>query len=206
MSNHMTEWLNAYLDGELKGRRLHLVEEHLSECRECQVELRSLQGLSSLLHEVPTPEFTSSERFAAQVNLRLPHELPKASKRKALEVGWWMIPVSLLALWIFINASVLTSEVLSTANDFGMLEDAPAWLLPGPYDGTLWADTLGAFGILRGTGLIWAETTEAFTRNTLPQLTWQVSIALLYLGWIAIWWARQEHGQLLESRSRPTVK
>ena len=27
MSNHVTEWLNAYLDGELKGKRLHQVED-----------------------------------------------------------------------------------------------------------------------------------------------------------------------------------
>ena len=47
----------------------------------------------------------------------------------------------------------------------------------------------------------WAELTEAFTRNRLPQIVLQVAIALLYLSWIAIWWARQtrrEHGQLLE--------
>jgi anti-sigma factor RsiW len=74
MSKHITEWLNAYLDGELHGSRLHQVEIHLTECQVCQTELESLERLSSLLQEVPAPEFTSPERFAAQVNLLLPHE------------------------------------------------------------------------------------------------------------------------------------
>jgi hypothetical protein len=48
------------------------VEAHLAECELCQAELESLESLSDLLHEVRAPEFTSAERFAAQVNLRLP--------------------------------------------------------------------------------------------------------------------------------------
>ena len=202
MSKHMTEWLNAYLDGELRGSRLHQVEEHLAECRECRAELQSLQNLSALVREVPAPEFTSSERFAAQVNLRLPHEAPKASKRRVQEVGWWMIPVSLLAIWVFIGTSGLVSDVVSTANEFGLLRNAPAWLVSGSTSAAYWSATLSQFGILSGDSLEWAEITETFTRNTLPQFIWQVSIALLYLSWIAIWWARhkrREHGQLLES-------
>ena len=201
MSNHMTEWLSAYLDGELRGSRLHQVEEHLAACEACRAELQSLQGLSAALHEVSAPEFTSSERFAAQVNLRLPHELPKASKRRVQEAGWWMIPVSLLAVWVLINTSAVVGDVISAAKELGLLNSVPAWLIPASSSGAIWSGTLGQLGILSGDGLEWAETTEAFTRNTLPQLTWQVSIALLYLGWIAIWWARQmrqEHGQFLE--------
>ena len=201
MSNHMTEWLSAYLDGELKGRRLHQVESHLAECRECQTELQSLASLSSLLHEVPAPEFISSEKFAAQVSLRLPHELPRTSKRKVQEVGWWMIPVSLLILWIFIGTSELVGDVVSTANEFGLLNGAPALLISGSSSGAFWSGTLGEFGLLSGNSLEWAELTETFTRNGLSQIIWQASIALLYLSWIAIWWARhtrREHDQLLE--------
>jgi predicted anti-sigma-YlaC factor YlaD len=201
MSKHMTEWLNAYLDGELKGSRLHQVEEHLAECQMCRAELQSLKGLSTLLHEIPAPEFTSSERFAAQVSLRLPRGLPRGTKSKVQEVGWWMIPVGLLAIWVFINTAALVKDVLSTANEFGLLNNAITSLFPGLSSGAFWSGTLGEFGLLSGDTLEWAEVTETFTRNTLPQLIWQVSIALLYLGWIAIWWARQkrrENGQLLE--------
>jgi anti-sigma factor RsiW len=203
MSNHVTEWLNAYLDDELKNGRLDQVEKHLAECAECQAELESLQNVSSLLHEVPAPEFISSERFASQVSLRLPHEQPKATKRKAQEMGWWMIPVSLLLLWVLIGTSEVVSGVVSTANKLGILSlgDAPAWLAADSSTETAWSGTLGEFGLLSGDSLQWAELTESFMRDNLPQIVWQSAIALLYLSWIAIWWARQkprEHGQLLE--------
>lgn len=192
MSNHMTEWLNAYLDGELKNGKLHQVEKHLVECEECRAELESLKGLSDLLRDVPTPEFTPSERFAAQVSLRLPHAKPKATKSKAQEIGWWMIPVSLLLLWVFIGTVEAVSDVVSTANRFGLLSlnDAPAWVVPGLSNGAVWSGRLGDFGFLNGKSLQWAEYTEIFTRNNLPQVVWQAAIALLYLGWIAIWWTR----------------
>ncbi len=201
MSNHVTEWLNAYLDDELKNGRLDQVEKHLAECEECQAELESLQNVSSLLHEVPAPEFISSERFASQVSLRLPHEQPKATKRKAQEMGWWMIPVSLLMLWVFIGTFEVVGDVISTADRLGLLNGAPTWAAIGSSDGAVWSGRLGDFGLLSGDSLQWAELTESFTRNKLPQIILQAAIALLYLSWIAIWWTRQrhrEHGQLLE--------
>jgi anti-sigma factor RsiW len=201
MSEHVTQWLSAYLDGELRGSRLQQVEEHLAGCQECQAELQALQGLSALLQEVPSPEFTSPERLSAQVNLRLPRKLPGSTKRKAQEAGWWLIPVGLLAMWIFMSTIGLVNDAVSTANELGLLSSAPTWLVDSSSAGAYWSGTLGEFGLLSGNSLAWAETMELFTRNTLPDIIWRVSIALLYLGWIAIWWARhtrQEHGRLLE--------
>jgi predicted anti-sigma-YlaC factor YlaD len=202
MSNHVSEWLNAYLDGELHGSRLYQVETHLAECEVCQAELESLDRLSALLQEVPAPEFSSPERFAAQVGLRLPHAKPVTYKRKALEIGWWMIPVGLLAAWFFLNTSFLIDDVLSAANNFGLLPSVSNSIAFITFDGAGWSERLGQFGVLSGNALDLAASTEAFTRSSLPQLSVQISIALLYLSWIAIWWARyrrQEHGQLLES-------
>jgi hypothetical protein len=47
--NHVLEWLEAYLDGELKGGRLHQVEAHLQVCEDCRAELLALRQLSALL-------------------------------------------------------------------------------------------------------------------------------------------------------------
>jgi len=201
MSNHVIEWLNAYLDGELKGRRLNQVEVHLAECEACQAELESLQGLSSLLHEVPAREFTANETFVAQVNLLLPQRPVTATRRKALEAGWWMIPVGLLLAWIFVNTNILVSDVVSTANNFGLLDNANL-LVSDTSSNSYWTSTLGQFGLLQGNNLQWAERTESISRNLIPQLVWQVSIAILYLTWIAIWWTRRTHqgnGQALKS-------
>jgi hypothetical protein len=201
MSKHVTEWLNAYVDGELHGTRLQQVEAHLVECEFCQAELDSLEGLSGLLQEVPAPEFISPERFAAQVNLRLPHEQKTIYRRKLLEVGWWMVPVGLLMSWVFISTSFLTSELLSAVSNLGLLSGLSNPAIFGSSNDAYWSSTLGQFGILSGNTLNVVASTEIFTRISLPQIVLHVSIALLYLSWIAIWWARhrrQQHGQLLE--------
>ena len=202
MPNHVTEWLNAYFDGELTGRRLHQVEEHLAECEACQAELDSLQGLSKLLHEAPVPAFTSVERFAAQVSLRLPHSKPTASGKKVLEIGWWMIPVGLLGIWILMNTSFFVGDVLSVANSFGLLTSGSGWWIFGTSSTAGWSATLGRYGVLSGNTLELVASTETFTRTSLPQITLQVSIALLYLSWIAIWWARHMRQQP-HQRGRP---
>ena len=201
MSDHITQWLNAYLDGELKNGKLHQVEAHLADCEECQAELESLQALSNLLHDGPGPEFIPAERFAAQVSLRLPREQPKPARRNVFEMGWWLIPVGLLFLWMFLNTSTWMGRAVATANQFGLLNNAPAWMVNDESREGLWSERLGEIGLLNGTSLQWAEAVEAFTKNTLPSIIWQAAIALVYLSWIALWWARQTprgQGQLLE--------
>ncbi len=201
MSDHVSEWLNAYHDGELHGNRLQHVEEHLAECELCQAELESMEGLSNLLHKVPAQEFIPVERFATQVNLRLPHEQRRVARKQIVEAGWWMIPVGLVGAWIFVTASAILGDVLSTASQFGLLSGLSSWISTGPLNDVYVSASLGQAGVLSGTSLNWAETTETLTRISLPQIILQISIALLYLSWLAIWWARrthQGHGPLLE--------
>jgi len=202
MPNHVTEWLNAYLDSELHGSRLLTVEAHLAECEACKAELQSLRDLSGLLHKIPSPEFTSPERFATQVNLLLPKRPVTAPRGRLVEIGWWMIPVGLLAAWAFVSTASIVSDMISAANNFGLVDSANTLLISGASDTGNWTSTLGQFGLLQGNSLQWFELTESYSRNVLPQFVWQVSIALLYLTWIAVWWARQTrqvYGQLLES-------
>jgi hypothetical protein len=201
MSPHVSEWLNAYHDGELRGNRLHHVEAHLAECELCQAELESLEQVSIVVHEVAAPEFTSSERFAAQVQLRLPSKQAVVSRRRILEIGWWMIPVGLLVAWVVVSVVFLLGDVLSAAHNLGLVNSISGWLVIGSSANASWSETLGRLGILSGNNLNWAEATETFTRMSIPRISLQVAIALLYLSWIAIGWARrtpQEHGQLLE--------
>lgn len=190
MSNHVTEWLNAYYDGELKGKRLQQVEEHLATCEVCQAELEALHGLSALLQDVPAPEFTAPERFATQVNLLLPQKRTPTSNNRLFEVGWWMIPVGLLAAWVFISTAALLGDAVSVAKNFGILDSTTASFITTPSETVEVTSTLGQFGMLQGSSLQWAETTESFTRGLFPQIVLQVAVALLYLGWFATWWAR----------------
>jgi hypothetical protein len=95
--------------------------------------------------------------------------------------------------------------MMSVANIFGLLDSGATILVAGSESNAYWTSTLGQFGILTGDSLQWAKSTESYTRNILPQFIWQGSIAMLYLTWIAIWWAQctphqhQQHDQLLES-------
>jgi hypothetical protein len=163
--------------------------------------MESLALLSSLLQEVPTPEFTSPERFTSQVNLRLPHKHTAVPRKQILEIGWWMVPVGLLTVWVFIGTAFFISNILSAANNLGLLGTVSSWLAFGSSDSANWSATLGQLGVLSGNSLSWAESTEALTKTSLPFIILQISIALLYLSWMAIWWARrtrQGHGQLIE--------
>ena len=208
MSEHVLELLGAYLDGELHGGQLRKVETHLEECQSCREEVQSLQTLSAALQAAPLPGFPAPERLAAEVVLRLPRTPVKPVSRRALEIGWWMAPVGLILAWIFLSTTLLVSNVVTTANELGLLSSTSAWLVSSLQAEAYWSGTLGQFGFLAGNSLQWAERTESFTRIAVPQITWQVSIALLYLSWMAIWWARhtrQGPGQPFESGSRPTV-
>lgn len=202
MSNHVTEWLNAYLDGELQGNRLQHVQEHLAACEVCQDELDALQSLSGLLQAVPLPDFPSPERFATQVNLLLPQKRTATPNSRIFEIGWWMIPVGLLAVWVFISTAALLGDAVSTAKNFGILDSTTASFISAPSETIEVTSTLGQFGMLHGNSLQWAETTESFTRGLFPQIILQVAVALLYVTWFAVWWARhtrQMNGPLLES-------
>lgn len=201
MSDHVTEWLNAYYDGELKGGRLRQVEDHLAACEACRAELESLRELSVWLHEAPAAEFVSQERFVSQVNLRLTQRRSTPMKNKVADVGWWMIPVGLLMAWVFFSTTALISDLVAAAGNLGALDNAGALLSSDPSANAAWASTLGRIGLLEGESLGWAESAESFARNVLPQFVWQVSIAMLYLTWIAIWWTRRkrrEQAPLLE--------
>jgi hypothetical protein len=202
MSDHILELLGAYLDGELRSGQLHKVETHLVECLVCQEAYAALQVLSVTLQGAPTPDFSSPERLAAEVALRLPRRPSVPAHNKVLNVGWWLVPVGLIITWIFISTTTLASDLVTAANGFGLLNSASDWLVSNSSSEANYSTLLGQFGFLEPGPLQWFTFSENFTRNFISNYFWQVSIAMLYLSWIAIWWARHtRHGldQHLES-------
>jgi predicted anti-sigma-YlaC factor YlaD len=201
MSDHILEQLGAYLDGELNNREHQKVEKHLEECAICQEEYASLESLSSILSEAPLPDFPSPKDFSANVALHLPRKSIAPTRSKVLEISWWMAPIGLLTAWIFIITTNLIGEILGAANSFGLVNISD---LLGSSSSTQasWSATLSSFGLLGGSNLQWAQILESFIRTTVPQMIFQISIAILYLSWMAIWWARhtrQEFGYALEN-------
>jgi hypothetical protein len=101
-----------------------------------------------------------------------------------------MIPVGLLAVWVFISTAALLGDAMSVAKNFGILDSTTASFISAPSEAVEVTSTLGQFGMLQGNSLQWAETTETFTRSWFPQIILQVAVALLYLAWFAVWWTR----------------
>ena len=51
--NRLQELLSAYIDGEASNSEVIEVEEHLSGCDECRIELDSLRATVDLLRGLP---------------------------------------------------------------------------------------------------------------------------------------------------------
>lgn len=207
MKEHATQWLGAYLDGELRGLRLRWVESHLQECAVCQSELEALARLRTLLLESPAMEAgTPPERFVAQVALRLPCRQEHPPAQRALELSWRMVPVGLLFTLAFVQTAFTIAGVLQLALSMGLGGELGTLFLPGAGAGLSVPDVFslsqaslaGAIGamvelIQAGGALAWLPAVYLF---------FLVVIGLLYWSWLATWWARRRHQQLTASHNR----
>ena len=192
MNEHVTEWLAAYHDGELSRSRLVQVETHLEHCSACRAALQELQMVSMLLQvNPPAPTNTNPERFVAQVNLRLPREQLQPGWKRTLEAGWRLVPFGLLGSWVFIQAVLIVSGLVTVALQLGIGEDQLAAVFP------LADPATGIFESLPLTGASLGEIAAGVVRIIsaggpfgwgLPlYLILTVVIGLLYWGWLASW-------------------
>jgi anti-sigma factor RsiW len=134
MSEHVTDWIGAYHDGELRGARLRQVESHLRDCAACQAELDALSALSTLLQEESAmPPGTAPERFVAQVRLRTRPQAPPGLTR-ARKAGWLLLSGA-LGLWVFLQAILILSRLALLASSlFGGLPGAQSFeWFPGQF-------------------------------------------------------------------------
>ena len=193
MSEHATRWLGAYVDGELGPGRLRQVEDHVTRCATCRAELEELRSLAALLQESLAPAaLTAPDRFMAQVGLGLRPRPAQPTWRRALGMGWRLAPLGLLGAWAFGQTALIVSRLALAVLRLGFGSDVVAewmpasWLTlalglsdPGLNDV---ARVLG--GVLRDGGpLGWFATLN---------LALLVLIGLMYLSWLASWWARRQ--------------
>ena len=188
MDKHIIQWLAAYHDGELHGRRLAQVEEHLVECPECQAELEQLSALSALLAKAPeAPTLTLPDRYAAQVGLRLPRrKSPISPSAAGKDWKWTALPVSLLFGIGFLWIIQWLAASLEIAQLFGYGTDAVSRLT-----GTsLRPETLlSEFSV----DLIHYEI--PFSPQLLIGLVLPAILAVAYLLWLILWSLSQQETQ-----------
>lgn len=100
MTNHVSEWLNTYIDDELSGFESIRVEEHLAVCESCQQELSELINVKEWTRE--TFEFEPVPNF---LDARIMEEIEQLKKAgRQLEIGFGLIAVALLALFVSIHS------------------------------------------------------------------------------------------------------
>ena len=196
MIEHVTEWLNAFLDGELKGLRLRQVQDHLANCAVCRAELKELQSLSQILKEAALAVADQpADRFIAELTLTLPRREGDApSPRKWENIGWWLAPVGAVTAFVFLQAGLTFSALISTANAAGLLDGAASWFSNGPQHSAWFLASLGLFGNhLSGSGLTLLNVLDSlgvFRSNLSVQLAWQAGVGLLYWAGLIFWWTR----------------
>jgi anti-sigma factor RsiW len=200
MHEEMRTLLNAYLDGELHGRRLMEMENHLVSCKTCQDELRELRLVSDCLQADPAPEFIPTERFVAQVALSLPrrrlHPLPPKPGRLA----WWLIPAGLLGAWFFVQTAFTLTNIITAADMTGLLGHSFSWLGNlGSGQGTIWfSATASLFGghLAAQSMLSLLNNVSVYGVELVTGFVWQALIVLLYWAWLFIWWLRSNPLQM----------
>ncbi len=198
MSEHVLRWLGAFHDGELAGRRLGQVQEHLAECEACRAELAGLQALTGLLQSAPPASSMPPERFVAQVGLRLPRHIEPPAWQQRLERAWQMVPLGLLGTWAVAQAVFIVAAGVLLAWRTGLAEGVMAGWLPA-WSGLWLAEAWSFSGA--SVGDVGSIARQVFSNGGplgwgfVLYLVTLFVIGVLYWSWLASWWALQQHHQ-----------
>jgi Putative zinc-finger len=190
MHDNMRDLLNAYLDGELHGTRLLEMKKHLAACETCREELKDLRLVSDLLLAAPAPEFTPAERFVSNLTLSLPRRTLRDRPPKPGSLAWWLVPAGLMFAWFFVRTVITLTDVVSAANATGLLGNAFQWLGSG-HETAWFAVATNLFGGQTSSMLSALNSLNILGIDLLKGFLWQALIALLYWGWLALWWFRR---------------
>jgi anti-sigma factor RsiW len=187
MNGHADHWIDAYLDDEMPASQQRHAEAHLANCPACRELLAQRRSLSSLLQEAPPAVAIKPERqFVAEVGLQLARQpSPILPRSKALKLAWYFVPIALLFILAFTQVVFILSSAVALipGAQTALLGETAAWSslpvsLPETVNGLL-----GQVGLYDLAGWNWLTGPAIF-----------FLIGLLYLGWLASWWARSQPG------------
>lgn len=198
MSDHkkIGQWLQAYYDGEIKGRQLTQVEAHLAECPSCQTALEELSALSTVLHSSPAAAtLTRPAQFNAQVMMQLPRRQLVPFWHGALKAGFQLMPLGLILVWIFRRTTLLLTSLLSGIELLAPGSPRAAELLSGVTRGaqSQLPFELPELGMSAFLNSLW----QTLGLGSYVTIDWGYALLLpavlgiLYLSWLAGWWIAQ---------------
>jgi hypothetical protein len=197
MHEEMRNLLNAYLDGELQGRRLQEMESHLGSCEDCQRELEELRMISERLQADTALEAPSPERFIANLTLSLPRKSQTERPQKSFSLAWWLVPAGLLMTWVFIQTVYALTDIVTAANLAGLLGTASHWL--GSGQESFWmsmATNLFGGQILAQPAMPLLNNVSVAADNWIHGFIWEAVVVLLYWAWLGLLWLRQNPRQM----------
>jgi hypothetical protein len=193
MHEDMRTLLNAYLDGELHGRRLLEMQAHLASCEACQVELKELRLVSNLLQASSAPEVLPTERFISQLTLSLPRLPQRDQSPSSSSLAIWLVPAGLLGAWFFVQTVFALTNMVTAANITGLLGNADRWL--GGSQTSIWfsaaANLFGGQAVRTLPTLSLLNNLSVFGANLVSGFLWQAVIVLFYWVWLFILWLRR---------------
>lgn len=113
--------LNDYADGRLAGKKLHIIESHLSSCMKCSEALRSIQGWSEIAAgETPGPSADFWERCNAKIAASQVVKNPARPQRR-LVIGFSVASVAVaLTIMFAFGPRQPDSQDDTLTNDFVM--------------------------------------------------------------------------------------
>jgi anti-sigma factor RsiW len=191
MHERMHDLLNSYLDGELHGSDLLLLEAHLAGCDECRHELEALKSLSTLLHSAAPAQTKPVAQFLEGLQPALP---PRAASERinfSLSSLGWLVPAGLLGGWFFMQTTLAISNLLNAASLSGLLGRVSVLLGGGGN-----ASWFTVASLLAGGTTSLQSTLQVFNQanvlgsHLLEGFLWQALIVLLYWIWLGTWLAR----------------
>jgi len=202
MNEHLNLWLDAYLDGELTPHQRSQVEDHLASCPHCQALLERRRSLSSLLLTAPPAAVRKpAMQFVAEVSLqarRQPHYSPVSVTPAAISLRLFQFsPLILLLGWAFIQSWSIVTFLLALIPGAGQIlaEDISGL---GAASALSWLNE-SSFSGLSLANLDFFLPLNLLSWNWITSLLILAASALIYLGWLASWWALARQGYKIEN-------
>jgi anti-sigma factor RsiW len=191
MHEELHTLLNAYLDGELQGRRLQEMESHLAACDSCRKELEELRLVSEWMRNDTSVEAIPAERFVSQLTLSLARRSQPSRPTRSISLAGWLVPAGLLMAWIFIQTAYALTDVVTAVNASGLLGNVSTWL--GSGQESTWMSAATAFfggQILAQPAISLLNSVSVAVGDLLGGFVWQAGIVVLYWAWMVAWWLR----------------
>ncbi|TCP28961.1 putative zinc finger protein [Scopulibacillus darangshiensis] len=102
MNNHVTEFISAYMDGELSEEEARHVEAHLQECQSCQEQLDDLLSIKAQM-AAAYQSIDLPDGIAESVMTVIHQEEKERTRHHSLTKWAVFIPVVLAALFLLIQ-------------------------------------------------------------------------------------------------------